>query len=69
MRTTRAVPAADLLADRAAFGDDFAALLQSVKRSICVAWPRDFTVSGRACTMNSLPLMPSFAHSMSIGRP
>ncbi len=27
----------------------------------------DITVSGRACTMKSSPLRPSFAHSMSIG--
>ena len=28
---------------------------------------RDCTVSGRACTMNSSPVWPSLAHSMSIG--
>lgn len=27
---------------------------------------RDCTVSGRACTMNNLPLRPSLAHSMSM---
>ncbi|CAM5629812.1 hypothetical protein RLIN73S_04645 [Rhodanobacter lindaniclasticus] len=37
-------------------------------RSSWVACARDFTVSGRACTMYSLPVWPSFAHSMSIGR-
>ena len=40
----------------------------SWKRSSVVAVERDFTVSGRACTMYSLPVLPSFAHSMSIGR-
>ena len=32
-----------------------------------LAAARDCTVSGRACTMKSSPVTPSFAHSMSIG--
>ena len=36
--------------------------------SLTLALLRLLTVSGRACTMYSLPLSPSLAHSMSIGR-
>ena len=54
-----------------AYVDQFASLVsrlsqETAKRSKAAL---DWTVSGRAWTMNSSPLYPSFAHSMSIGRP
>ena len=45
------------------------ALTASRQFFIAVADRAPCTVSGRACTMKSLPLSPSFAHSMSMGQP
>ncbi|KAG1385372.1 hypothetical protein G6F59_017441 [Rhizopus arrhizus] len=67
--TTRATPEPILAPTARPSASTLPPFSVSAKRSIWVAWLRDFTVSGRACTMNSLPLTPSLAHSMSIGRP
>ncbi len=59
----------DLLADAAARDEDgTAAALEVVGLDAPSPGLRDWTVSGRACTMKSSPVRPSLAHSMSIGR-
>ena len=67
--STRTGPLADLLADAAARARSTGPLLacsvydlERIPSACC-----DCTVSGRACTMNSSPVRPSLAHSMSIG--
>ena len=68
-RTTRTRPRADPLAHRLARRRAAARVRRSSRYTSATA-VRAFaecTVSGRACTMNSSPLTPSLAHSMSIG--
>ena len=69
LRITHAVPCAIAVADRGAGGQHragFSAGGGGVNREPVFC---DWTVSGRAWTMNSSPVTPSLAHSMSIGRP
>ncbi|KAG1066352.1 hypothetical protein G6F40_017779 [Rhizopus arrhizus] len=66
--TTRATPEPILAPTARPSASTWPPCSGSATRAIWGAWLRDVTVSGRACTMNSLPLTPSLAHSMSIGR-